>query len=85
MTKLDTRKEAQQFITKALFKKVVDPFDVFRTEVTETFTYLHRHSGCLNERQIALLRGLQIYYRQRRQLSERQVQTLFDLKKYAVR
>ena len=33
--------------------------DAMKTEITEAFEFLNQHSGCLNERQLELLKGLQ--------------------------
>ena len=51
-------------------------------EITEAFEFLGQHSRSLSQRQLELLKGLQKYYREKKQLSERQTATLFEIRKY---
>jgi len=53
-------------------------------EITEAFGFLNQHSKSLNSRQLELLKGFQKYYREHKQLSERQTATLFEIRKYAI-
>ena len=55
-----------------------------KTQITEAFEFLNKHSGCLNERQLELLKGLRKYYREHKELTERQTQMLLEIQNYAV-
>jgi len=55
-----------------------------KNEVTAAFEFLAAHSGCLTNSQVELLKGLQKYCRERKLLTERQMQILFEIREYAV-
>ena len=54
-----------------------------KTEVTEAFEFLAAHSGCLSNGQIELLKSLQKYYRENKALTEQQMKTLLEIRKYS--
>jgi hypothetical protein len=51
-------------------------------KIKEAFEFLGSHAGSLTQGQLELLKGLQKYYREHKELSERQMKTLFEIRKY---
>lgn len=52
------------------------------SEIKEAFKFLNQHVNCLSQGQSELLKGLQKYYRENKELTEKQMKVLFEIKKY---
>lgn len=50
--------------------------------IKEAFKFLNQHISCLSQGQSELLKGLQKYYRENKELTEKQMKVLFEIKKY---
>ena len=51
-------------------------------EIKEAFKFLQQHISCLSQGQNELIKGLQKYYRENKELSEKQIKVLIEIKKY---
>jgi hypothetical protein len=50
-------------------------------EIQQTFAFLSQHAGKLSNSQLEFAKGLFKFFQRNRQLSERQLKVLLDLKK----
>ena len=50
--------------------------------IKETFKFLANHAGQLSQGQFELIKGMKRHYQKHKQLSEKQLSTLLEIKKY---
>ena len=52
------------------------------TEIKEAFNFLRRNEGKMSYGQVLIVKSLKEYYVKNKRLSEKQLQILFDIRKY---
>lgn len=58
---------------------------MMKSEIIEAFEYLKSNPACLSFSEREMIKSFEVYYKKHKQLSERQIRTLRELKKYRER